>query len=105
MSALLELIKEAPPEDRKKAAELLKPYLKEEAPSVPEWIGVEEFRQFVPGNKAPQWLQTYLFPHVDWVVNPNPGRGRKTLIDKAKALAWLDQYGKGVDWSKPLPKG
>ena len=27
MSALLELIKEAPPEDRKAAAELLKPYM------------------------------------------------------------------------------
>lgn len=105
MSALLELIKEAPPEDRKKAAELLKPYLKEKAPLAPEWIGVKEFRQFIPGPKSPTWLQTYLFPHVDWAVKTSPSRGGKILIDKNKALAWLDQHGKDVDWSEPLPKG
>lgn len=104
MSALLELIKEAPPEDRKKAAELLQPYLNEKAPSVPEWIKVDDFREFIPGHKSPTWLRLYLFPYVDWVVNPNPGRGGKTLIDKAKALAWLDQHSKDVDWHKPLPK-
>lgn len=105
MSALLELIKEAPPEDRRKAAEMLKPYLKEKAPSAPEWIGVKEFRLFVPGHKSSTWLRLYLFPYVDWVVNPNPGRGGKTLIDKVKALKWLDQHSKDINWHKPLPKG
>lgn len=53
MSALLELIKEAPPEDRKAAAEMLKPYLnfekEEDYDLVPKrqpnrQIGLPEFK-------------------------------------------------------------
>ena len=107
MSALLELIREAPPEDRRAAAKLLQPYMEvETAPEVvPEWIGVKEFRKLLPVPKSPMWLQLYLFPKVDWVTNPNPGRGRVIKIDKQKAIAWLDAHAKDVDWSKPLPRG
>ena len=106
MSALLELIKEAPPEDRQAAAELLKPYLQAEpVPEViPEWIGMKEFRKLLPVRKSLTWLQLYLFPKVDWVTNPNPGRGRVIKIDKQKAIAWLDIHAKDVDWNKPLPR-
>lgn len=48
MSALLELIKEAPPEDRKAAAELLKPYFDEPAkdsPTLTQLISLDEFQK------------------------------------------------------------
>jgi hypothetical protein len=107
MSALLELIKETPPEDRQAVAELLKPYLQAEPvpETAPEWIGMKEFRKLLPVPKSPTWLQVYLFPKVDWVTNPTPGRGRVIKIDKQKAIAWLDAHAKDVDWNKPLPRG
>lgn len=107
MSALLELIKEAPPEDREAAAKLLKPYLDIKLPPEPEptWIGMKEFRSLLPVPKSPTWLRTYLFPRVDWVVNPTPGPGGITKIDKQAAIDWLTWHGSEIDWSKPLPKG
>lgn len=43
MSALLELIKETPPEDRRKIAEYLKPYLvTEKKPVVEHWVNIEK---------------------------------------------------------------
>ena len=49
-SALLELIKETPPEDRRAVAEYLKPYLvTEKKEPVEHWVNLEELRPYIPG--------------------------------------------------------
>lgn len=105
MSALLELIKETPPEDRRAVAKLLQPYIKQPPELKPIWIGMKEFRSLLPVPKSPTWLRTYLFPKVNWVVNPTPGRGGITKINKQAAIDWLTRHSSEIDWGKPLPKG
>lgn len=105
MSALVELIKETPAEDMKLVAKMLEPYLEsnKEVPQPDQWISVKELRQYIPGHKGLTWLQLYIFPNVDWVTDPHPGRGRSIKINKRKAFKWLNENSDKVDWNRPLP--
>lgn len=106
MSALLELIKEAPPEDRKAAAELLKPYFGEsqaKRPAVPTLINLEQFRHKYGHDKSPTWLKLYLLPKMPGVYGLNAGKGHPVRIDEERATRWLAQYEDELDWTKPLP--
>lgn len=108
MSALLELIKEAPPKDRKAAAEMLKPYLVSK-PAEPEekWVPLEELRQFVPGHKAKAWIQLFIldaYPETrKWSTDPHPGKGRAVKVNLPKAKKWLADHYESIDWNQPEP--
>lgn len=107
MSALLELIKEAPPADRKAAAELLKPYFDEpqaKQPAIPTLIGLEQFRHQYGHDKAPAWLKLYLLPKMPGVFGLNAGKGHPVKIDEEKATRWLTKHEDEIDWGKPLPR-
>lgn len=107
MSALLELIKEAPPEDRKAAAELLKPYFDEpqaKQPAIPTLISLEQFRCQYGHRKSPAWCRLYLLPKMPGVYGLNQGKGHPVKIDVEKATRWLTQYEEEIDWNQPLPR-
>ena len=106
MSALLELIKEAPPEDRKAAAEMLKPYFDEPQakPAIPTLISLEQFRHQYGHSKSPTWLKLYLLPKMPGVYGLNAGKGHPVKIDVEKATRWLVQHEEGIDWDRPLPR-
>lgn len=106
MSALLELIKEAPPEDRKAAADLLKPYFNElqaKQPVTPMLIGLEEFRVKYAHRKSPAWCRLYLLPQMPGVYGLNAGKGHPIRIDEDKSTRWLAHHEDEIDWTKPLP--
>lgn len=106
MSALLELIKEAPPEDRKAAAEMLKPYFGEPAkdkPALPQLISLEEFQKKHKIKKAPDWLRTILLPQMPGVYGLNCGSGHPIRINDQVASDWLNKHVDEIDWNQPLP--
>lgn len=108
-SALLELIKEAPPEDRKAVAEYLKPYLitEKKKPVVEHWVNIEELRPYTPGKKAKAWIQLYIldaYPKTrKWSTNPHPGKGRSIKVNLPVARKWIEEHVDVIDWNKPLP--
>lgn len=107
MSALLELIKEAPPEDRKAVAEILKPYFDKPAKdisSLPQLIGLAQFRRQYGHSKSPAWLKLYLLPKMPGVFGLDAGRGHPVKIDVNKAAKWLAEHEEEIDWNKPLPR-
>lgn len=106
-SALLELIKETPPEDRKAVAEYLKPYLVTKEPPAEKWVNLEELRLYVPGKKAKVWIQLYIldaYPETrKWSTNPHPGTGRAIKVNLPAARKWIEKHADVIDWNKPLP--
>ena len=108
MSALLELIKEAPPEDRREMAEYLKPYLvTEKKPVVEHWVNIKELRPYTPGKKAKAWIQLYIldaYPETrKWSTNPHPGKGRAIKVNLPVARKWIEGHIDVIDWDKQLP--
>lgn len=106
MGALLELIKEAPPEDRKAAVEMLKPYFDEPAkdkPALPQLISLEEFQKKHKIKKAPNWLRTILLPQMPGVYGLNCGSGHHIRINDQEASDWLNEHVDEIDWNQPLP--
>lgn len=106
MSALLELIREAPPEDRKAAAEMLKPYLLvKKEPELPQLLSVDEFRHEIKNRfgitKRPDWIRNDLFAQCpalkDYAYGLGGGYGRPIKIDK-KAIGWIDKHQQLIDW-------
>lgn len=112
MSAFLEMIKEAPPEDRKKAIEiLLKDYQVVKKPIEPvkpsKWVSLKEFKKMLPVNKDKEWVRMFLLKRpefAEWVINPNGGSGRSTRVNATKAKAWVDAHATNIDWNQRLPK-
>lgn len=110
MSALLELIKEATPEDRRKIAEYLKPYLvTEKKPVVEHWVNIEKLRPYTPGKKSKAWIQLYVldaYPKTrKWSTNPHPGKGRAIKVNLPVARKWIEEHIDVIDWNRPLPQG
>lgn len=108
MSALLELIKETPPEDRRAVAEYLKPYLVTKEPPTKKWVNLEELRRYVPGKKSKAWIQLYILKayHSEtrkWSTNPHPGKGRSIKVNLPAARKWIEEHIDEIDWNKPLP--
>lgn len=110
MSALLELIKETSPEDRKAVAEYLKPYIlppkKEEVKE--KWVSIEEFRQFVPGRKSKEWIKMFIlhaYPETrKWSTDPYPGTGHPVKINLPVAKKWLSEHIDEIDLNQQLSK-
>lgn len=110
MSALLELIKETPPEDRKAVAEYLKPYLippqKKEAEE--KWVGVEELRPFTPGNKSKEWIKKFIlrdYPETrKWSTEPYPGKGKTVKVNLPAGRKWIKNHFSEIDWKQSLPR-
>ncbi len=107
MSALLELIREAPPEDRKAAAKMLKPYLTTDNQPDDEWVPLEKLRSLTPGPKSKNWLQYNLldaYPETRaWSTDPHPGKGRAVKVNLPKAKKWLADHYESIDWNQPEP--
>ena len=107
MSALLELIKETPPEDRRAVAEYLKPYLVTKEPPTEKCVNLEELRQYVPGKKSKAWIQLYVldaYPETrKWSTNPHPGKGRAIKVNLPVARKWIEEHVDVIDWDKPMP--
>lgn len=106
MSALLELIREAPPEDRKVAAEMLMPYLPKKAePELPETLSTGEFQQELKRKfgivKRLDWIRNDLFAQCpalkDYAYGLGGGYGSSIRIDK-KAIDWIDKHFQLIDW-------
>lgn len=108
-SALLELIKETPPEDRKRVAEYLKPYLVPEKEEEPEenWVTIDELRQYVPGNKSKEWIKLFIlhdYPETrEWSTEPFPGKGRTVKVNLPEARKWIQKHNLEIDWNQSLP--
>ena len=106
MSALLELIREAPPEDRKVAAEMLMPYLpRNTEPELPQLLSVYEFRHELKKQfgitKRPDWIRNDLFAQCpalkDYAYGLGGGYGRPIKIDK-QAIDWIEKHQQLIDW-------
>lgn len=109
-SALLELVKETPPEDRRAVAEYLKPYLitEKKKPVVEHWVNLEKLRRYVPGKKSKAWIQLYILKayHSEtqkWSTDPYPGKGRAIKVNLPVARKWIEDHVNEIDWNKPLP--
>lgn len=107
MSALLELVKETPPEDRKVIAEYLKPYLiPEKEETAEKWLKLDEFKNQLPVTKDKQWLTTILLTKPrfkDQVINLNRGKGYKVKVS-SKVIDWINDHVNEINWSEPLPR-
>lgn len=105
MSALLELIKEAPPEDRKVAAEMLRPYLVVKAPKKQSvrYVSLPQFKKEHDIKKRLDWCRLFLLPKMPGVYGLNQGKGHHITIDSHKASEWLGQHGDEIDWNQPMP--
>lgn len=105
MSALLELIREAPPEDRKVAAEILKPYLVTEVPKKQSvrYVSLPQFKKEHCIKKKLEWCRLFLLPKMPGVYGLNQGKGHHITIDSHKASEWLDKHGDEIDWNQPMP--
>ena len=107
MSALLELIKEAPPEDLESAAKLLKPYLviKQEQPATDHLLGTKEFKKKLEQRfgirKRLDWIRNDMFvqcPELkQFAYSRNAGSGHYCKIDE-KALDWIADHKHDIDW-------
>lgn len=109
MSALLELIKETPPEDRRAVAEYLKPYLvTEKKEPVEHWVNLEELRPYIPGKKSKAWIQLYIldaYPETrKWSTNPHPGKGRAIKVNLPVARKWIEEHIDVIDWNQSFPR-
>lgn len=105
MSALLELIKEAPPEDRKVVAEMLRPYLVVKAPKKQSvrYVNLSQFKEEHNIRKSLNWCRLFLLPEMPGVYGLNRGKGHHITIDSHKASEWLGQHGDEIDWNQPMP--
>ncbi|WP_322192034.1 hypothetical protein [Limosilactobacillus fermentum] len=105
MSALLELIREAPPEDRKAAAEMLRPYLVTEAPKKQSvrYVSLPQFKKEHNIKKRLDWCRLFLLPKMPGAYGLNQGKGHHITIDSHKASEWLDKHGDEIDWNQPMP--
>lgn len=106
MSALLEIIKEAPPEDRKAAAKLLKPYLSVEShPHVDRLLTVPQFHDELDKRfgikKRDDWIRNNMFvvcPELkQFAFGRNTGTGHPLRIDE-RALGWINIHRGEIDW-------
>lgn len=103
MSALLELIKETPPEDLQEVAITLAPYLpKEEVKPQPDrLLSLKEFQQRLPIKKRLDWLRNDLFqrnPELKrFAFNLNAGKGHPLKISE-KAVDWINNHVDEIDW-------
>lgn len=105
MSALLELIREAPPEDRKVVAEMLKPYLvaKAQKKQSVRYVSLPQFKKEHDIKKSLDWCRLFLLPKTPGVYGLNQGKGHHITIDSHKASEWLDKHGDEIDWNQPMP--
>lgn len=108
MSVLLELIREAPPEDRKAAAEMLMQGLPKKAePEEDGWFPLEALRSSTPGHKSKNWIQYNIldaYPETRaWSTDPHPGKGRSVQVYLSEAKKWLHQHSQEIDWNQPEP--
>lgn len=102
MSALLELIKEAPPEDRAVVAKLLRPYLVEKKKLEPEhFLSIKEFQPKMPVKKRTNWIRNEMFvrnPELkQFAFGLNAGKGHRVKISP-RALEWIAQHQDEMDW-------
>ncbi|WP_251548281.1 hypothetical protein [Limosilactobacillus caecicola] len=103
MSALLELIREAPPEDREAAAKLLRPYLVfEKKKQQPErLLSVKEFQSRMPVKKRTDWIRNDMFiqnPELkQFAFGLNAGKGHPLKISP-RALTWIAKHQDDIDW-------
>lgn len=106
MSALLELIKETPPEDRKQVAEYLRPYLMPKEKPAEQWVKLEELRQYVPGYKSKEWIKLFIlhnYPETrKWSTEPYPGKGRTVKVNLPAARKWIQEHAEEIDWNQSL---
>lgn len=109
MSALLELVRETPPEDRAEVAKMLKPYLVPEKPKQPQifqWMSLPEFTKKLPVKKDKEWIRMFILPLKpleNMVINVNAGSGHPTKIDP-KAIDWVFEHQSEINWKKSLPR-
>lgn len=106
MSALLELIREAPPEDKEEIAKQLKPYLfKKEKPQPTKLLNVKTFHQELYRRfgilKRHDWIRNDMFAQCPelkkYAYGLNTGKGHPVRIDE-KALDWIGEHRREIDW-------
>lgn len=106
MSALLELIKETPPEDLKEIALELKPYMHIEVnrPDPDQLLTVPQFKQELSKLgivKRLDWIRNDMFVQLpelkDYVFNRNAGPGHHMKISR-KAIDVIKQHRDEIDW-------
>lgn len=75
-------------------------------------IKMKEFSENYCGNRAPEWIRTFIFdeyPEVDvknggWVVHPRRTKnGKTTIIFQRRAAKWMDEHDTEIDWDAKLP--
>lgn len=75
-------------------------------------IKMKEFAKNYCGNKAPEWIRTFIFdqhPEINsnnggWVVNPRKSDGgRITIIFEKPAAEWMEEHRGEIDWNAKLP--
>lgn len=107
MHALLELVREAPPEDMEEIAKAFKPYLKdkEKQPKTNRMLSTPKFRKKLCERfgikKRPDWIRNDMFARCPelkkFASSRNEGTGHSLLIDE-KALDWIADHHDEIDW-------
>lgn len=71
-----------------------------------DWVNLDTFVKSLPVIKAKEWVRTFILPlpeMSDWVINVNPGKGRRTKVNITKAKKWVDDHQNEIDWNQSLP--
>lgn len=105
MHALLELVREAPPEDLKEIADIFKHHLGTDKPVSPKLLSVDEFQSALQTRlgitKRKDWIRNDLFAQCpalkDFAYGLNAGRGHRLKIDE-RAIDWIDKHRQLIDW-------
>ncbi|RHW53686.1 DUF771 domain-containing protein [Lactobacillus bombicola] len=75
-------------------------------------IKMKEFSKKYCGNRAPEWIRTFIFdeyPEVDvnnggWVVHPRRTKyGKTTIIFENRGAEWMEEHQLEIDWDAKLP--
>lgn len=109
MSALLELVRETPPEDRAEVAKMLKPYLVPEKPKQPQvihWMSLDKFTKKLPIKRDKEWVRMFILPLKpleNMVINISAGRGRPTRVNP-EVVDWVVEHQSEIDWNQSLPR-
>lgn len=106
MSALLELIKETPPEDLKEIALELKPYMsiKVKQPDPDQLLSIPQFKKELHEmgiDKRLDWIRNDLFVQLpelkNYTFSQNEGPGHHMKISR-KAIDVIKQHRDEIDW-------
>lgn len=71
-----------------------------------DWVSLNTFVKSLPVTKAKEWVRTFILPLPEmenWVINVNPGKGRRTKVNITKAKKWVDDHQNEIDWNQSLP--